>query len=225
MNLKEHYNLLYRESMYKIMSENYKTDNLIDSETDRRLGLTIVIRPSAAVKNNIQQFLDELKKIEPNQYYYPSSDIHITVMSIISCYEGFEIDTIELPKYIDLIQKCLITENINIQFKGLTASDSCIMVQGFMNNNYLNEIRDNLRVAFKNSNLEQSLDKRYSIQTAHSTVVRFKKQFEKKESFLEIIEKYKNFDFGSFNVNKFELVSNDWYQREEFVRKLYDFEI
>jgi hypothetical protein len=26
-------------------------------------------------------------------------------------------------------------------------------------------------------------------------------------------------------VNKFELVSNDWYQREEFVRKLYDFEI
>jgi hypothetical protein len=62
MNLKEHYNLLYRESMYKIMSENYKTDNLIDSETDRRLGLTIVIRPSAAVKNNIQQFLDELKK-------------------------------------------------------------------------------------------------------------------------------------------------------------------
>jgi 2'-5' RNA ligase len=146
-------------------------------------------------------------------------------MSIISCYEGFEIDTIDLSKYINLIQKCLITENINIQFKGLTASDSCIMVQGFMNNNYLNEIRDNLRAAFKNSNLEQSLDKRYSIQTAHSTVVRFKKQFEKKESFLETIEKYKNFDFGSFNVNKFELVSNDWYQREEFVRKLYDFEI
>jgi 2'-5' RNA ligase len=216
MNLKEHYNLLYKEGIDKIVSDTYKID---------RFGLTIVIRPSAAVKNNIQQFLDELKKIEPNQYYYPSSDIHITVMSIISCYEGFEIDTIDLSKYINLIQKCLITENINIQFKGLTASDSCIMVQGFMNNNYLNEIRDNLRVAFKNSNLEQSLDKRYSIQTAHSTVVRFKKQFEKKESFLEIIEKYKNFDFGSFNMNKFELVSNDWYQREEFVRKLYDFEI
>jgi 2'-5' RNA ligase len=225
MNLKEHYNLLYKEGIDKIVSDTYKIDRLIDSETDRRFGLTIVIRPSAAVKNNIQQFLDELKKIEPNQYYYPSSDIHITVMSIISCYEGFEIDTIDLSKYINLIQKCLITENINIQFKGLTASDSCIMVQGFMNNNYLNEIRDNLRVAFKNSNLEQSLDKRYSIQTAHSTVVRFKKQFEKKESFLETIEKYKNFDFGSFNVNKFELVSNDWYQREEFVRKLYDFEI
>jgi 2'-5' RNA ligase len=225
MNLKEHYNLLYKEGIDKIVSDTYKIDRLIDSETDRRFGLTIVIRPSAAVKNNIQQFLDELKKIEPNQYYYPSSDIHITVMSIISCYEGFEIDTIDLSKYINLIQKCLITENINIQFKGLTASDSCIMVQGFMNNNYLNEIRDNLRVAFKNSNLEQSLDKRYSIQTAHSTVVRFKKQFEKKESFLEIIEKYKNFDFGSFNMNKFELVSNDWYQREEFVRKLYDFEI
>lgn len=93
-----------------------------------------------------------------------------------------------------------------------------------MNNNCLNEIRDNLRAAFKNSSLEQSLDKRYSIQTAHSTVVRFKNKFEEKDSFLKIIEKYKNFDFGTFNVNNFELVSNDWYQRDEFVRKLYDFE-
>lgn len=224
MNLKEHYNLLYKEAIGKIVSDTYQIDDLIDSKTDKRLGLTVVIRPSFAVREKIQQFLDELKIIEPNQYYYPSSDIHITVMSIISCYEGFEINNIDLPKYIDLIRKCLVTEDINIQFKGLTASDSCIMVQGFMNNNYLNEIRDNLRAAFKNSNLEQSLDKRYSIQTAHSTVVRFKNKFEEKDAFLKLIEKYKHFDFGSFNVNHFELVSNDWYQRDEFVRKLYDFE-
>ncbi|MGQ7945609.1 2'-5' RNA ligase family protein [Flavobacterium sp. WC2509] len=226
MNLKEHYSLLYKESINKIASDTYKIDHLIDSETDKRFGITVVIRPSAAVKENIQKFLDELKKIEPDQYYYPSSDIHITVMSIISCYEGFDIDKIDLSKYIDLIQKSLITNTtIDIQFKGLTASDSCIMVQGFMNNNCINEIRDNLRTAFKKSNLEQSLDKRYSIQTAHSTVVRFRDKFKEKDAFLEIIDKYKDFDFGSFSVNNFELVYNDWYQRDRFVKKLHNFEV
>lgn len=131
MNLKEHYNLLYKEAIGKIVSDTYQIDDLIDSKTDKRIGLTVVIRPPVAVREKIQQFLDELKIIEPNQYYYPSSDIHITVMSIISCYEGFEIDNIDLPKYIDLIRKCLVNDDISIQFKGVTASDSCIMVQGF----------------------------------------------------------------------------------------------
>ena len=99
------------------------------------------------------------------------------------------------------------------------------MLQGFMNNNQLNEIRDNLRVEFNNSKLEQSLDKRYSIQTAHSTIVRFKNTFNQKQSFLELIDKYSDYEFGTFEVKKIELVYNDWYQRKEFVKKIYEFEI
>ena len=147
-------------------------------------------------------------------------------MSVISCYEGFSIENIDPLKYIELIKKCLpLNQNIEINFKGLTASNSCIMLQGFMNNNQLNEIRDNLRVEFKNSKLEQSLDKRYSIQTAHSTIVRFKNYFNQKHNFLKIIDKHADYDFGTFEVKKFELVYNDWYQRKEFVKKIYEFEI
>ena len=104
-------------------------------------------------------------------------------------------------------------------FKGITASPSGVMIQGFMNNNELNDIRDRLRKEFKNSNLEQSLDKRYSIQTAHSTIIRFKTELSQKEKFLEILDKNINYDFGTFKVNKFELVYNDWYQREQYVKK------
>lgn len=147
-------------------------------------------------------------------------------MSIVPCYEGFNIENIELVKYIELVKKCLpLNENIEINFKGLTASNSCIMLQGFMNNNLLNEIRNNLRVEFKKSELEQSLDKRYSIQTAHSTVVRFKNSFTEKHSFLKIIDKYVDYEFGTFEVKKIELVYNDWYQRKEFVQKIYEFKI
>lgn len=226
MNLEEHYEELYKESISIILSDNYEIDNLIDSDTEKRLGITLLVRPSIEVKGEVQKFLNELHKVEPNQYYYPNSDIHITVMSIISCYDGFDISKIDLSKYIELTRKCLdFRQKINIKFKGVTASPSCIMIQGFTENNSLNNIRDRLRKEFKNSDLEQSLDKRYSIQTAHSTVVRFREKLKQKANFLKIIEKYKHYDFGNFEINTLELVSNDWYQREKNVGKLCEFKL
>lgn len=226
MNLENHYKTLYNESINKIFSDNYEIDHLIDSNKDKRFGLTLLIRPSNEIKNEIQKFLNKFKEIEPNQYYYPNSDIHITVMSIISCYNEFDISKIDLQKYIELTEKCLIKGiELNINFKGITASTSGIMLQGFMDNNELNDIRDRLRKEFKNSNLEQSLDKRYSIQTAHSTIIRFNTELSQKEKFLELLDNNINYDFGTFKVNKFELVYNDWYQREQYVKKLYEFTV
>jgi 2'-5' RNA ligase len=224
MNLESHYKKLYNESIRKISSNNYEIDDLIDSNKDNRFGITLLIRPSIEIKERIQAFIKEIKEIEPNQYFYPNSDIHITVMSIISCYDGFDIKKIDLKKYIKLTKKCLTEkEDMNITFRGITASTSGIMIQGFMDNNELNEIRARLRKEFKNSNLEQSLDKRYSIQTAHSTIVRFRKELSQKEKLLDFLDKNINYEFGTFKVNEFELVYNDWYQREKYVKKIYEF--
>lgn len=224
MNLENHYKKLYHESINKISSDNYHIDTLIDSKNDRRFGLTLIIRPSNEIKKKIQNFLKNIKEIEPNQYYYPNSDIHITVMSIISCYSDFDMSKIDVQKYIDLTEKCLLKGiDLNITFKGITASPSGVMVQGFMNNNELNDIRNRLRKEFKNSNVEQSLDKRYLIQTAHSTIIRFRKELSHKEKFLELLDNSINYDFGTFKVNKFELVYNDWYQREQYVKKIHEF--
>lgn len=224
MTLENHYKKLYHESINKISSDNYHIDTLIDSKNDRRFGLTLIIRPSNEIKTKIQDFLKNFKEIEPNQYYYPNSDIHITVMSIISCYNDFDMSKIDVQKYIDLTEKCLLKGiDLNITFKGITASPSGVMVQGFMNNNELNDIRDRLRKEFKNSNVEQSLDKRYLIQTAHSTIIRFRKELSQKEKFLELLDNSINYDFGTFKVNKFELVYNDWYQREQYVKKIHEF--
>lgn len=224
MNLENHYKKLYQDSINTISSDNYHIDTLIDSKNDRRFGLTLIIRPSNEIKKKIQNFLKNFKEIEPNQYYYPNSDIHITVMSIISCYSDFDMSKIDVQKYIDLTEKCLLKGiDLNITFKGITASPSGVMVQGFMNNNELNDIRNRLRKAFKNSNVEQSLDKRYLIQTAHSTIIRFRKELSQKEKFLELLDNSINYDFGTFKVNKFELVYNDWYQREQYVKKIHEF--
>lgn len=226
MNLEEHYNKLYLESKAKIEVGNYDVDHLIDSHDDYRFGITLLTRPDESTKANIQGFLNEVKAIEPNQYYYQNSDIHVTVMSIISCYSGFDLRKIEVQAYVKVIEQVLDKyKSFPIQFKGLTASPSCILLQGFFEADTLNEMRDQLRFSFKNSVLEQSLDQRYAIQTAHSTIIRFREELADKSAFLGILEKYKDFDFGTFEVKNLELVYNDWYQRAQFVQKLHHFEL
>ena len=226
MNLKKHYNDLYTSTIQVVKKENFTVDHLIDSPKDQRHGITLLIRPPIAIKNQIQSFLADLKKVEPYQYYYDSSDIHITILSIISCYEGFQLAQIKPVEYIRLVTKSLETVSpFSIRFKGITAAPSSVMIQGFYNDSNLNTLRENLRTHFKNSSLEQSIDKRYKIITAHSTVVRFKEVLKNKMEFIKILNYYRNFEFGIFEVEEVELVFNDWYQKREKVISLQKFKL
>lgn len=226
MDLTAHYNELYSVSYQKIKNGEYHTDQLIDDATDTRFGITLLIRPPEHVKNKIQEFLSEVKHIDPDQYFYPNTDIHITVMSIISCYPGFTLDQIQIEQYIEVVKQSL--ENINafnILFKGITLSPAGVMIQGFLENNTLNTLRDALRENFKNTALQQSIDKRYALKTAHATVVRFRQELNDVNALLLCAEKYKDHPFGSFTVDTLELVYNDWYQRAENTVSLHHFSL
>lgn len=226
MNLTEHYNQLYKSASESILNGNYSLDSKISDISDSRFGITLLLRPSEKIKANIQSFLKELKAIEPHQYYYPDSDIHITVMSIISCYEGFSLEKITIENYIEIIRKSIIDlDEIKIEFRGITASNSAIMIQGFPSNGSLNNLRNRLRENFKNTALEQSIDSRYTISTAHSTVMRFKEKLQNPEQLMAVTEKFRDYNFGEFKADKLELVFNDWYQRERNTIQLKDFEL
>jgi len=223
MNLSEHYNELFKTSSELILSENYTIDSKINDDSDKRFGITLLVRPNEEIKANIQAFLEELKKTEPEQYYYPNADIHTTILSVISCSEGFTLNKFSTSDYIEIIEKGLVDINeIEIDYRGVTFSPSAIMIQGFPSDDSLNILRDKLRDNFKTSSLKQSIDSRYSITTAHSTVMRFQKKLENPKKLIEVIDKFRNHNFGKFTVEKIELVYNDWYQRERNTINLCD---
>ncbi|WP_439880280.1 2'-5' RNA ligase family protein [Pontibacter sp. MBLB2868] len=226
MDLKNHYDNLFTESSKEILQGNYTVDDLIDSSSDNRFGITLLIRPTRQIKSSIQAFMDELKAANPTQYYYPLSDVHITVMSIISCYSGFRLEDISVEDYVTIIEKCLEGINaIEINFHGVTASASAIMLQGFPGNNSLNQLRDNLRKQFKSAGLQETIDSRYTIATAHATVMRFRESLHDRTGMIQILEKYRNHNFGTFTAKHIELVFNDWYQRERYVKQLHTFRL
>lgn len=224
MNLTQHYDQLYETSSEIISAGKYSIDSELKNESDSRFGITLLIRPNDETKAKIQSFINELKKAEPEQYFYPDSDIHITVMSIISCSDKFTLNQIAPNEYIEVICRSLVdVEKIKIHYKGVTASPSAIMIQGFPSDETLNNLRNRLRENFKNSGLQQSIDSRYSISTAHSTIMRFQEKLHDPKKLIQIIEKFRDYNFGEFEVKNLELVYNDWYQRKSTTRVLGDF--
>ncbi len=219
MNLKRIYNGLWNESLQKFSRNRFELDPVLNSETDDRYGVSLIVRPSKEVKRNISDVLDEIKTAAPHQYYYPGSDLHVTVLTLISCYSGFSLDQIDVSEYQKIVQSSLSSIlPFEIEFRGLTASPSCLLIQGFPKGDQLPVLRNTLRENFKSSRLEHSMDKIYERQTAHITAVRFKEPLETPEKFIEKITLLRDTVFGSCVIEEAELVGNDWYHKQEKVK-------
>ena len=137
----------------------------------------------------------------------------MTVLSIISCVEGLTLSDINRQQYIDVFQQALSnTKPIEVEFRGITASPSCILIQGFPINSALDEIRQQLRTAFGTSGLNSTLDARYMLVTAHISAIRFTAPFSNPKQLLRLCEQYRDYRFGRAELSKVELVFNDWYQ-------------
>lgn len=224
MDLTKHYDWLYADAIQKIKAGRYEADPMIDSPDDDRRGLTLLIRPSVQVSQKIMTFINELKTIDPNQYYYPQRDMHVTGLSVISCYAGFRLPMVNVNDYVKVVKESLTPRKpLKIRFRGITASPSCLMIRGFLTDDTLNPMRDRLRKNFRNSGLQQSMDIRYPLRAAHATVVRFRTGLANPSGFVQVMEKYRQYDFGTFTANELEFGYNDWYQRERSGKILHVF--
>ncbi len=126
MELLKHYNSFYCNTIDEIRQNRLSVDPLISSIQDNRRGITLLLRPESETKKRVQQFLRTLEEIDPGQYYYTVSDMHVTVMSIISCYNGFTRNQIDEARYVEVIKKSIAEINpFRLVFNGITTSLSC----------------------------------------------------------------------------------------------------
>ncbi|MGF1742291.1 hypothetical protein L4C34_14620 [Vibrio profundum] len=217
------YDKMWRNFERIVTASQCQTDPMIDNSADSRRGITSLsyLSDSKPLTSNISSFLSELKSLEPEQYYQPISGLHLTVLTIITCFEGFHLSESEGQDYAEVFKEAVRDiGSFEIQFKGITASPSCVLLQGFMQNELLSNLRQKLRVAFRNSKLHMSCDQRYNIATAHSTIVRFKESLRDSNKLLECLNAYREFDFGVHTVDKVELVFNDWYLKKDNTKRL-----
>lgn len=94
------YNSLWEQSVKKFKDNIFELDyHLNNKEEDHRRGITIIGRFENEALVKLFDFLNECKLIEPNQYYYDKDDIHLTILSVITCFNGFSINDIDKEAY------------------------------------------------------------------------------------------------------------------------------
>lgn len=210
------YDDMWNSSYPKIENNQYEIDTSIHDPADSRRGITALAYLSnnnLEVTQSIGDFLSQIHHIEPNQYYYPQQELHLTILSIISCITGFTLNDVDPYPYIKIFNQCIKeVKPINIKFVGVTASSSCVLIKGFPVGEGLIELRNKLRMHFKQSSLRSTIDSRYTISTAHITAIRFSSQLGDAKQLVNKLREYQDYDFGCISFTEFELVFNNWYQ-------------
>lgn len=221
MDLAAHYDTLRQAALPRLASGAAELDTLLDSPLDTRRGLTVLARPPAATTAAIEALLAGFRRIEPAQYYYPAADMHLTILSIISAHAGFSLAAIEPAAYVQAVGEALRgLPPFAIRYAGLTAVPGGVLVQGFPLDEGLAQLREALRAHFRRAGLAHSIDQRYRLQTAHSTVIRFRHPLASPARLVAALERCQRQAIGTFEVDTVELVFNDWYQRAAHTQRL-----
>ena len=220
--LQGRYDELWSRAVRRIREGEIEIDPVLQAPVpDRRRGMTVIARPSQAVRQSVAAFLRGLRRLEPDQYYYTASEFHVTVLSLFTATAEFEPFFAQRERYLAPVNAALrSTPPIHMTFEGVTASPGTVMIQGFFKSDELNRLRDRLRGQLRRDGLGAGVDQRYRLQTAHMTVVRFRAPLRDPGRFAEALQNGRARTFGRTTVNSFALVENDWYMSRRATRAL-----
>jgi 2'-5' RNA ligase len=213
------YDRLWAEAESAFQSGRVEIDPFLANKADdRRLGLTVIGRPNPAVNERFISFLNQVKQVAPGQHFYRGDEFHVTILSLFTATEAFEPYWNNRAAYRAAVDQALLAgQAFTVGYQGITASKNAIMIQGFAHGPQLNQLRNRLRQALQGAGLGSELDGRYAIETAHSTVLRFKSQPLNLPGLLTLLRDNRATDFGSTTFDELFLVKNDWYMSHDRV--------
>lgn len=176
---------------------------------DRRQGLSLICRLPAHVTRNINLALALLKQVEPDLYYYPSADMHITVLDLIGARTDFDCPPDRLEEYVTCLTRIAqAVPPVDWRLAGLIASPGAILVKGYYSPALL-KLRTRLRYELPAMGL--ALKERYPTISGHVTVARFINQPAQPQILLDHLASNRDLAVGAFTSPKLELVVHDWY--------------
>jgi 2'-5' RNA ligase len=200
--------------------------HLPDKAHDSRRGVTLLLRPNQAVQRSINAFLGELAEVAPGQYFYRPEEFHVTVLSIVPGSELWRDKIRPLITYRSIVSKVLKAHReFSIGFRGITASANAVMVQGFPAADTLRQIRDHLREELRKNNMADELARKYQIQTAHLTIMRFCRLDTDWNRIRTLLEANRETPFGETRVQSLQLVLTDWYASAERIMLLEEYKL
>jgi 2'-5' RNA ligase len=169
----------------------------------------------------VNDFIMLLRNLDPEQYYYNTSELHVTALSLFTATEEVDRYLARYDLYKEAVRAALAgAPSFGIEFAGVTLSREAVMIRGYPDSAALNETREALRRELRARGLTEGLDGRYRLETAHMTVARFRHPLRDSRAYTELLERHRSHPFGRTQVQELHLVRNDWYMSPSVVEVL-----
>jgi 2'-5' RNA ligase len=191
---------------------------------DRRRGVTLIARLDPVVQARVETFLQEVRAVTPNQYFYRRSELHLTVFSVIPGMAAWRTRFRRWPAYRAALAETIPNHrSFSVAFRGVTVSPEAVLIQGFPADDSLEQLRNELRKSFKRHGVDDDLDRRYRIKAAHLTAVRFASPLADWRRLLTLLQAHRTTDFGQTHVRSLQTIWSDWYASADTVRVLQEY--
>jgi hypothetical protein len=205
----EVYNKIYTENIGQIRSGNIEVDHfLATGENDSRRGISLIV-PVKQILNNYKRLVGDFSTVEPDQFYYPFEDLHITVFDFVQGTVNYQRNDLLEGLFLRISQNAIDSMgNFKIQMKGIVYSKGAGIIKGY-DDNKLVLIRRKIRELLITHQIKN--DERYESESAHITFTRFRSSLKNPLIFCETMEKNMEVDLGEEEITNLELVEHDWY--------------
>ncbi len=219
------YDRLWREAVPRFKRGEPEIDpHLANRAGDGRRSVTLALRPGPAVQMAVNRFLRHLAVVAPGQYFYRPEELHVTVLAVIPGSEAWREKIRDLPAIQAVIGRILKRRRpFAVSFRGITASPGAVMIQGFPKSQALEEIREELRGILRKNDLGSDIDRRYKVNAAHITAMRFRSAQVDWKAFVGLLKSNRRTDFGETRVRKLQLLWGDWYASTHSVRTIQEY--
>lgn len=203
--LREHYDSILQKNYKILLAGGNGRIDFTDFVDNNVRSLVVLVRLAQDVGQRISECIESLKKIEPDMYFYPQKDFHVTVLDVLKGEAGRQIPE-NISQYIEAVRECAKSiEPFEIEFDGLTASDNAVMVRGFYEPQ-LQILRENLRHELRVRNL--ILDERYETFSSHVTIARLCDKYSEPARILSFVNT--PVSFGKMRVKSLEISFHSW---------------
>lgn len=207
-----HYEAMWESAHGAIAAGDIDIDARLATMPDPRRGLTLIARPGAALAARFDALLEHLASAEPEQYRHPPADMHLTILSLFTVTDDPAAELARMDAYRAAVHAALEgVRAFEIRFDGITLSRGAVMARGYPCGPALGELRERLRAELRARGLDASLDGRYRLVTAHTTLLRFAAPLRQPARFAALLDALREAPLGSMRVEEVELVINDWY--------------
>lgn len=219
VELAARYQAIAEENRELVLAGGHPDLHIDDDLQKQRVGLTLVAPLPVHWTRNIGFALAKLKDFEPDQYYYPANDLHLTVIDLVAGKVNQQLTDFPIEKIKATLAKSLAqAKAFDWELKGLVATDGAVIACGYYSAELM-ALREQVRKTFDQAGMP--VREHRPAFTAHVTVARYRELLSDPDAFLGMVDNFRNIGFGETKVQTVNLVWHDWYNHHQEVLATY----